>query len=119
MRRTLFACGLLLGVCTSAPVAPNGSAPIDPAVVYALLANGHLLVLQLRSGVTDEISLTTSAPDEQSETHAMSLSRDGSRLYAVLADASLNGHVVEVDTASSRTVHEIELRSGASPLDGG
>lgn len=115
MRRVLFACGLLLGACTSAVVVPNGSAPTDPAVVYALLANGHLLVVHLGSGATDEVSLTTSAPDEQSEMHAMSLSRDGSMLYVAVADASLNGHVVEVDTASRQIVREIELPPGTSP----
>lgn len=114
MRRVLFACGLLLGACTSA-VVPDGLAPTDPAVVYALLANGHLLVVHLPRGATNEISLTTSAPDEQSEMHAMSLSRDGRTLYAAVADANLNGHVVEVDTTSAKTVHEIELPPGTSP----
>jgi hypothetical protein len=115
VRRALFACGLLLGACSSAVVVPDGSAPADPAVVYALLANGHLVVVHLPRGATDEISLTTSAPDEQSEMHAMSLSRDGRMLYAAVADANLNGHVVEVDTASGRTVREIELPLGTSP----
>ncbi len=88
---------------------------MDPATVYVLLANGHLLIVKLPLAQTNELTLTATSPEEQSTTHALALSRDGALLYAAVADASLNGRIVEVETATQHVVREIALDAGASP----
>lgn len=70
------------------------------ARAFSLLANNHLLVVDIVSGAT-LAELTLAPPESQiSEVHSMALSSDGKRLFAIVSDDAGGAVVAAIDTAA-------------------